>query len=778
MIARKNKTKLQQSQEFESHSFGIKQEGMAGIFNVLRNQLYSDKILAVIREYSTNAVDAHVEVGKEALPIEISLPTKLLLEFKVRDYGTGLTDEQISQIYAMYGESTKRGTNKQIGQLGLGCKSAFAYGDNFLINSYVEGVKTSYNAFIDPSQIGRISKLTVEKTGEKCGIEIVIPVKLDDVEEFYKKAVNLFKYFEILPTIKGASGRDLEKDLEEKIIVESNNKTWQLTDGDPVAIMGNIAYEIDHYALNLSWSANADDRMLYDLISAGIRVHCEIGELDIAASREALQYTDETKSILINRLKDCIKELPEILSEKFKVCKTLWEAKVLYKEFFSHGGIGDHIKNIIEKRKGIVWNGIAVTDSHFTFRNLKSEQGKCIRFSRKHGYREYAKVRGKEEGHLVANSECLVIFDDRTSANGRLNRIAPLIEEYDNQPEGHKKHEDVYLLTFENDQTYKKWLEETKFDLECKNLSEFPPVKLREIYPSNSTTANSGKIKPAKHQTKEFTFNKDASHGRYHNCRSDYFDSVSVDLANDSGVYIEINSFHVYLPTEIHPHFFNSRLKGLEALGIIVPEIYAFKPLKADKVKSNSNWIKFQDWAEKKIKEKLTKEQLQKARDREYAMSHFNKSDTNHGAEILKIDGRSDYDDSESINISKLTIDEQSLYLDYYNKFKEMLNSTISEQLDRSIKTIREFGFGAMMEKVEPTYSLNRIILRVLKRYPMLRYGSFCSYRWKESIAKEYVDYINVIDITCQTENRTKKVKKITKIFNPKAIASPVAESA
>ena len=63
----------------------------------------------------------------------------------------------------MYGESTKRGTNEQIGQLGLGSKSAFAYGDNFIINSYVKGTKTTYNAFIDPSDVGQISKIHTGK---------------------------------------------------------------------------------------------------------------------------------------------------------------------------------------------------------------------------------------------------------------------------------------------------------------------------------------------------------------------------------------------------------------------------------------------------------------------------------------------------------------------------------------------------------------------------------------------------------------------------------------
>jgi len=139
MITQQSDINLKQSQDFKSYTFGIKDSGLAHIFNVLRNQLYSDKILAVIREYSANAIDAHAELGNESTPIKVTLPNKLNLKLKIRDFGRGLTETQIKEIYAMYGESTKRGTNKQVGQLGLGCKSAFAYGDNFVINSFVNG---------------------------------------------------------------------------------------------------------------------------------------------------------------------------------------------------------------------------------------------------------------------------------------------------------------------------------------------------------------------------------------------------------------------------------------------------------------------------------------------------------------------------------------------------------------------------------------------------------------------------------------------------------------
>ena len=118
MIVTQPKTNIVTSGIQGAVSFGIKNEGLAHIFNVLRNQLYSDKILAVLREYSCNAVDAHVEAGCPDKPIKVTLPNRMNLNLQIRDYGLGLSEQDIQDIYAYYGESTKRNSNSLIGQLG------------------------------------------------------------------------------------------------------------------------------------------------------------------------------------------------------------------------------------------------------------------------------------------------------------------------------------------------------------------------------------------------------------------------------------------------------------------------------------------------------------------------------------------------------------------------------------------------------------------------------------------------------------------------------------
>jgi len=596
MITTSSQTTLKQSNDFESVSFGIKESGLSHIFNVLRNQLYSDKVLAVIREYSTNAVDAHIEVGQADKPIKVTLPTQMTPEFKVRDFGRGLTEEQVAQIYAMYGESTKRGTNEQIGQLGLGSKSAFAYGDNFVINSFVKGTRTTYNAFIDPSDVGQISKIHSEKTDENDGIEIVIPVKSDDYDEFYHKATKLYKYFKVVPDVRGASQEQLKNDLKrDEVVVGKDN--WNLVKGDSYAVMGNIAYPLDSSALNLNWQ---DERA--DLISAGVVIDFAIGDLEISASREALQYTDKTKKVIINKLEAIIKQLPDVLGERFEECKTLWEVKCLYNEAFRHGGFGQKIRKIVET-KGILWNGIKVTNGDFSKRKWKDEDIELKIFTKPNNYGTRKRVRGEEGQNIYAKEGALIIYDDAPTHHGRLNRIAPLLERYDKRDENHKDtpvYDTVYLLNFRSSKAKTEFFDEQKLDFPAKKLTEYPKVVLRDIYPSNSTVSGgTSTTKNSKHNTKVFSLDQYCSHGQYHTCRSDFFESNEVNL-DDGGVYVIVDKFYwgKSSDSEKHPHYLVNKIKKLVDCGIDVPTIYALKPTEKNmEAIEQDNWTYFEDWA-------------------------------------------------------------------------------------------------------------------------------------------------------------------------------------
>ena len=93
-------------------SFTIKASPKA--FAILSSGLYSDKIKAIIRELACNALDSH-KAAKQDKPFDIHLPGSWSSEFKIRDYGTGLSKESILKLYTTYFESTKQDSNDYIG---------------------------------------------------------------------------------------------------------------------------------------------------------------------------------------------------------------------------------------------------------------------------------------------------------------------------------------------------------------------------------------------------------------------------------------------------------------------------------------------------------------------------------------------------------------------------------------------------------------------------------------------------------------------------------------
>ena len=107
-----------------SASTSVKMSGK--LFQIISSGLYSNKVQAIIRELCTNAWDSHKEAGQEK-DFEVWLPTTLKPEFRIRDYGTGMDEKTMFEVFNCLFESTKTETNDQVGMLGLGSKSPFSY---------------------------------------------------------------------------------------------------------------------------------------------------------------------------------------------------------------------------------------------------------------------------------------------------------------------------------------------------------------------------------------------------------------------------------------------------------------------------------------------------------------------------------------------------------------------------------------------------------------------------------------------------------------------------
>jgi hypothetical protein len=270
-----------------SGEFGISLKDSAHIMTILRDTLYSDKVLAVIREYSANAWDAHREAGKPDLPISVTAPHQHGANAGHPRLRPGLSHDDVFQVFTQYGASTKRNSDTAVGMLGIGSKSGLRLLRQFTIMSWHGGTKRIYAASLDESDKGTINFSTRKTAEKRPAITIQIAVRKQDIKEFEEKAKNLFQYFVPKPEVNAeiAPLPTVRLGLKNGAIYDTTQSEDALTGW--TAVMGCVPYRINLEQLRddkgeaLKWSGYINN------LSGS--VFFNIGDVQISASREELE---------------------------------------------------------------------------------------------------------------------------------------------------------------------------------------------------------------------------------------------------------------------------------------------------------------------------------------------------------------------------------------------------------------------------------------------------------------------------------------------------------
>ncbi len=291
----------------------------AKAFNILSSGLYANKIRAIVRELSCNAVDSHTAAGRTSTPFDVHLPNSFEPFFSIRDYGTGLSHEQVTNIYTTYFESTKTDSNAFIGALGLGSKSPFSYTDNFTVTAIKDGKKGIYTAFINEAGVPSIALMMQEDSDEPSGVEVKFAVTdRYDFDKFRAEARNIYTHFALRPVVSGSDRFEFcDVDYESKDIIPGVHQAKGRNAS--MAVMGNIAYPIDIPKADTSLGDLA--RML----NCGLELHFTIGELDFQASREGLSYIPSTVEAIKNKLIALNGVLTTKLAAEADAITNLWD---------------------------------------------------------------------------------------------------------------------------------------------------------------------------------------------------------------------------------------------------------------------------------------------------------------------------------------------------------------------------------------------------------------------------------------------------------------------
>jgi len=301
----------------EKIDLSLDENSLVHLMGVMTN-LYSDPELACIREYSTNALDSHREAGIER-PIEVTLPSPLNPSLKIKDYGVGLGPQELRDIYSKYGASTKRDTNEQVGMLGLGCKSALTYADQFTIEAVKDGQKTVAAVSRDDSGVGAITVVSCEPTDESSGVEIVIPAKSH--HNFESKARDFFSVWgegDVLVNGAPPSPFDPLLKLDDDLFIVNGHRRNHL-------VMGNVSYPFD----------GLDYRLPYGL---SVLHYVDIGAVNFTPSREELHMTAKTKQTVASISKRVEKEVAAAIQREVDDATSKQDALKVFGRLAGHWG--------------------------------------------------------------------------------------------------------------------------------------------------------------------------------------------------------------------------------------------------------------------------------------------------------------------------------------------------------------------------------------------------------------------------------------------------------
>jgi hypothetical protein len=706
-----NSIKTESKNIIQEMSFGVSDLGM--LFDILRNKMYKDPILAICREISCNARDAHREIGTPDLPIQITIPTAFDPNYKVQDFGPGISPDRMENIFCKYMASTKREDNNQQGGFGLGGKSPFSYSDTFTIITIVDKVKRIYTAYIDESGLGKVVLASQNKTVDNNGTTISIPVLREDIPKFLKRTLECTKYWKIKPLLVGREYIDTTEWQKENIQYSGTNwyKVHNNYNSHTTAIIDDILYEIDEKSLhNLP-----TDKKLF--LQNKIFITFNIGELSLSPSRDNIHYDEKTQAIILKRIDDIYNEIITSILDKIKQADTYIQACLIAQKFcdsFYHDSI-----NI----SSIKWK-----DQNIQYSIKLNDIGKWakINFYQKNNSNSINKKHFRLSHLNLINNDFILYHDDTNQKFISKELVEILFDKNKNKCIGiigtpaiptSKKFQDLDpkpLVSYNLDLLNK---------VAPEKLSSFKFVKSKVVRTKNIGIANGSIVLPSKDKNLilgyEISFYKGCLKGN----------SVNIDK-NFGGYYLlsgtKRNEFSSDGFSLYYEEYFD---KAKTFLG--VNEIYGFK--QKDIKKLSSNWIPLKIGIENKIKSVGISEAdlLEKEKCEELLYSYlFSNNNTDISSFLKKID-------KDGIFFQYLT---ESLKIE--NCLKQHKLAIYFIKILTSNK-----NYHTKYDTKDANYSNNafvKLISSVFKNYPMLEY------LLNRSDSKINIDiisgYINLVD--------------------------------
>lgn len=672
MILEQQTQTVNRSQNFKKYTLNLNEESFAHIFSMLSQKLYSNKIKSAVSEVFANAHDSHIKAGKKETPFDVYLPCPFDPNFRVVDYGTGMTDQEVEEIYSSFGMSTKRGDNDQSGAFGIGRCSLFGISNNFLLICKKNGTKNTYSVFLNEIGLPEFTLLNSESCDAQNGVEISVPVEQNKIYELKQEVKNILKFYKVKPNVHNDSTFQLN--LSEYYFKGEKGNWGLCKDKQPMVIMANYAYPINHYSIP-GISQNQ-----IQLINSGVHIECNLGQVSITPNREQLQYDEKTIKFIKSNLDLIAEEIKVTIEEKFKNCKDFREAYLLYRQYFHTNSDLSGLKNIVGKTVG--WNGKKFEEERFSLNNFKKEDLECIHYF-KDSYND--RIKKDRIFELYPRENQIFIENDLNFTKHAVSRMRTVVTQFPNHS--------VYLIKFTDSKIrdeFKKqvYLENVTFQI----LSAFAPTK------NTNPASEMAQAKLFVYKKKDNTSSSYRYRRHYHD-ESSYWLKEAKDLKT-GGFYVKINRYKVtdrYDRGE-SPSIIDDWLGYLKEIGITIAEpVYGVKVGAIEGIKKKGKWINLLDY----LKEQLNK----------YITTNKIESDI---ANISKL---------SEINLMFQELSKDSDFLVGKSKMREFLKEInhIKQNVDK-VRKVQNIMYALSMNCSDFTSTVNLQIKQkdIYKTYPLL----------------------------------------------------------
>jgi hypothetical protein len=682
--------------------------------------------MAIVRELSSNAYDSHVCTKNVDTPFEVHLPNRFNPHFYVRDFGSGLSTEDVFEVYTTFFESTKEDNNDEVGCLGLGSKSPFCLVDVFTVISFFNGKKTTFSAFLDEEEAPSCAKISCVDTDEPNGLLVQLPVKENLYGEFLYKAQRVYRYFNVKPNMVGE-----EAEITSPQYSTSGNQWGICSDrerGRPLAIMGQVAYPVN---IDLHDLTSLEKAFLRNL---SVDMYFDIGLLDFVPSREQLAYDEKTTTIIRERINSIIEFERKRFLTSLKNTETFWEACLFVNKEIDEKYL---IKQMFLDEE-LEWKGrkVSPTNNYITFASddFRTKVGE-------NEFKSHVKIysiKKKEIGNwetkititrpevvqrISVSSRIEVFVDD--IGHGSYSRARSYLNNA-------KELNRLYYVVLDKPKLNKKFCKRLGVK-KVKNLSSVPKPVIKR--------------KPRGEGCKDAIF---YFRDTYSQKASVYWNKPGADFdLDEGGFYMPINRWKIEDRRNTEDEKYDDQradyvipalLEVMKELGHTdVTRVYGIKKVKVKALEKRSNWVNLRDFVEMEVS-KLAKDEdfLHNIRMAKFRASANNSSPVKLVCAMILHDTddirqNKFYKRCRSSNIRGIA----RAYCDTFNEDLEIKTYRRARQLMRSL--------GITLPDLD-SYSteFNDRINRALKKYPLLVQTTQYS---KPKNVSQVLDYINGMEL-------------------------------